>query len=448
MPTSYGLPPSFETADRSASSDMGSNHHSQSDHYSMHHYHPHQNNVILQAYSNEQLAAAEGHHHQQGHHQHLYFHPPSHHEDFDATGLAMQPMHEELVSHHHQHQVFYHPGAHPSQTGHYVYDAAPQHHMQLPHHMNHLQHHPHVLSGYALSPGQHFLPTGNGSNGVMAIPRRSSPSTIGDSNSNDNETSSTSSMDNSNYNNTSNNSNNAKRTGKVDLKKPSPSLLKPLAPGQAPRRVYACTIPDCPKTYGTGAGLRYHLKTWHKTISPRVARQLQKPANYRCTKCAKCYSSAAGLRYHNKNTVHTPEQIAHAAQEAVVLNAYRLEHGLPLPVPLHPNNMGDGTDSEVHSSPELGANSSADDVSHVSGSDYSADIIVGVGHHHYAQHDVAAGSSEEDYYVENSEYIDGEDFDYTTHGTGSELGDGEDIGNHEEGLSGPIELVGVSATEA
>ncbi|KAI8906991.1 hypothetical protein DFJ77DRAFT_476201 [Powellomyces hirtus] len=79
------------------------------------------------------------------------------------------------------------------------------------------------------------------------------------------------------------------------------------------QRVYRCFVPECPKTYGTGAGLRYHLRNFHKmTTIPRqapvrVARH--KPDFYPCPKCTKQYGTAAGLRYHKKTFTH-PEDLA------------------------------------------------------------------------------------------------------------------------------------------
>ncbi|KNC97126.1 uncharacterized protein SPPG_07518 [Spizellomyces punctatus DAOM BR117] len=78
-------------------------------------------------------------------------------------------------------------------------------------------------------------------------------------------------------------------------------------------RVYRCFVPDCPKTYGTGAGLRYHLRHFHKMShiprQPPVRVARVKPDFYPCPKCSKQYSTAAGLRYHKKTFTH-PEDVA------------------------------------------------------------------------------------------------------------------------------------------
>ncbi|KAI9094576.1 hypothetical protein DFS34DRAFT_234462 [Phlyctochytrium arcticum] len=85
-------------------------------------------------------------------------------------------------------------------------------------------------------------------------------------------------------------------------------------PGQqAVPRVYRCFIPDCPKTYSTGAGLRYHLRHFHKMSQiprqPPIRTARIKPDFYPCLKCSKQYSTAAGLRYHKKTFTH-PEDVA------------------------------------------------------------------------------------------------------------------------------------------
>ncbi|KAJ3182762.1 hypothetical protein HDU87_008101 [Geranomyces variabilis] len=79
-------------------------------------------------------------------------------------------------------------------------------------------------------------------------------------------------------------------------------------------RVYRCFVPDCAKQYGTGAGLRYHLRNFHKmTTIPRQPPQRppsRKPDHYSCPKCAKQYSTAAGLRYHKKTFTHAEDVAA------------------------------------------------------------------------------------------------------------------------------------------
>ncbi|KAJ3168993.1 hypothetical protein HDU88_001320 [Geranomyces variabilis] len=79
-------------------------------------------------------------------------------------------------------------------------------------------------------------------------------------------------------------------------------------------RVYRCFVPDCTKQYGTGAGLRYHLRNFHKmTTIPRQPPQRppsRKPDHYSCPKCSKQYSTAAGLRYHKKTFTHAEDVAA------------------------------------------------------------------------------------------------------------------------------------------
>jgi len=80
----------------------------------------------------------------------------------------------------------------------------------------------------------------------------------------------------------------------------SPSSEPIKQPPQGPR-IYRCRqSPTCTKAYGTGAGLRYHLRHFHKlTVIPRqppvrIARI--KPDFYECLRCGKRYGTAAGLR--------------------------------------------------------------------------------------------------------------------------------------------------------
>ncbi|KAJ3217935.1 Cyclic nucleotide-binding domain-containing protein 2 [Clydaea vesicula] len=78
----------------------------------------------------------------------------------------------------------------------------------------------------------------------------------------------------------------------------------PHAAESANSRVWTCFIPDCNKTpYTTGAGLRYHMKHFHKSnmsIRVRPKEKKKKPTSWNC--CGKVYSTSAGYRYHiNKN---------------------------------------------------------------------------------------------------------------------------------------------------
>ncbi|KAJ3034656.1 hypothetical protein HDV00_004795 [Rhizophlyctis rosea] len=79
------------------------------------------------------------------------------------------------------------------------------------------------------------------------------------------------------------------------------------SPPQGPR-IYRCWMPDCSKCYGTGAGLRYHLRHFHKLThiprQPPIRIARIKPDFYECLKCGKRYGTAAGLRYHKKTFVH------------------------------------------------------------------------------------------------------------------------------------------------
>ncbi|KAJ3054498.1 hypothetical protein HK097_001679 [Rhizophlyctis rosea] len=68
------------------------------------------------------------------------------------------------------------------------------------------------------------------------------------------------------------------------------------------KRVWYCKLPGCTKTYGTGAGLRWHLKHFHKQQSKRAVNK--KPLAFRCDECDKAYSTMAGLRYHRKTVAH------------------------------------------------------------------------------------------------------------------------------------------------
>lgn len=70
-------------------------------------------------------------------------------------------------------------------------------------------------------------------------------------------------------------------------------------------RSFSCYVDTCKKSYSTGAGLRYHLKTFHNTITPRAASIKAKSRTFCCPECPlKAFSTAAGLRYHCK-TVHS-----------------------------------------------------------------------------------------------------------------------------------------------
>ncbi|KAJ3041948.1 hypothetical protein HDV00_008457 [Rhizophlyctis rosea] len=68
------------------------------------------------------------------------------------------------------------------------------------------------------------------------------------------------------------------------------------------KRVWYCKLPGCTKQYGTGAGLRWHLKHFHKQQSKRAVNK--KPLAFRCEECDKAYSTMAGLRYHRKTVAH------------------------------------------------------------------------------------------------------------------------------------------------
>ncbi|KAJ3054809.1 hypothetical protein HK097_000734 [Rhizophlyctis rosea] len=83
------------------------------------------------------------------------------------------------------------------------------------------------------------------------------------------------------------------------------------SPPQGPR-IYRCWMEGCSKCYGTGAGLRYHLRNFHKLThiprQPPIRIARIKPDFYECLKCGKRYGTAAGLRYHKKTFVHPGAQ--------------------------------------------------------------------------------------------------------------------------------------------
>ncbi|KAJ3187927.1 hypothetical protein HDU85_006320 [Gaertneriomyces sp. JEL0708] len=83
-----------------------------------------------------------------------------------------------------------------------------------------------------------------------------------------------------------------------------------------PGRTFPCFYENCGRIYSTGAGLRYHLKSIHNSITPRAARIRAKPKNVFCELCPdKSFSTIAGLRYHEK-TIHTQtiRQMQHQMQ--------------------------------------------------------------------------------------------------------------------------------------
>ncbi|KAI9205060.1 uncharacterized protein BJ171DRAFT_598647 [Polychytrium aggregatum] len=82
----------------------------------------------------------------------------------------------------------------------------------------------------------------------------------------------------------------------------SPFLEEPVLSKEAPKRVWRCTLPDCEKVYKTGAGLRWHMKHFHKR--PGVRSLNKKPTPYTCQLCCKSYSTLAGLKYHQKTNPH------------------------------------------------------------------------------------------------------------------------------------------------
>ncbi|TPX64917.1 hypothetical protein SpCBS45565_g05553 [Spizellomyces sp. 'palustris'] len=74
---------------------------------------------------------------------------------------------------------------------------------------------------------------------------------------------------------------------------------------------FPCFVRGCNKVYTTGAGLRYHLKTIHKTITPRAAKIKATEKNIVCPRCPdKAFSTRGGLKYHEK-TVHQGWSIPH-----------------------------------------------------------------------------------------------------------------------------------------
>ncbi|KAI8825779.1 uncharacterized protein EV422DRAFT_140599 [Fimicolochytrium jonesii] len=97
-------------------------------------------------------------------------------------------------------------------------------------------------------------------------------------------------------------------------------------------RIYRCFVKDCTKTYGTGAGLRYHLRNFHKMASiprqPPVRVARTKPDFYACPKCPKQYSTAAGLRYHKKTFTH-PEDVEGIVAPALANGSPAGSVGLP-----------------------------------------------------------------------------------------------------------------------
>ncbi|KAJ3189262.1 hypothetical protein HDU85_002890 [Gaertneriomyces sp. JEL0708] len=165
----------------------------------------------------------------------------------------------------------------------------------------------------------------------------------------------------------------------------SKSLHQQQQPGQQPQqqqqqqqpgqpRIWRCFIPDCPKTYGTGAGLRYHLRHFHKmTTIPRqppvrVARV--KPDFYPCPKCGKQYGTAAGLRYHKKTFVHAedgddlskrqrPNGGAHQQQGQYQGMATSQSGGSP--TPSHSSPLGPASDHQTYASYSDDPNEELDD---------------------------------------------------------------------------------------
>ncbi|TPX63741.1 hypothetical protein SpCBS45565_g06394 [Spizellomyces sp. 'palustris'] len=113
-------------------------------------------------------------------------------------------------------------------------------------------------------------------------------------------------------------------------------------------RVYRCFVPDCPKTYGTGAGLRYHLRHFHKMShiprQPPVRVARVKPDFYPCPKCSKQYSTAAGLRYHKKTFTH-PEDVA-ASLTDKAQQSQAISHPLPPPPDIEEDAEGDEDEEE------------------------------------------------------------------------------------------------------
>ncbi|KAI9209367.1 uncharacterized protein BJ171DRAFT_486623 [Polychytrium aggregatum] len=67
-------------------------------------------------------------------------------------------------------------------------------------------------------------------------------------------------------------------------------------------RLWTCQYPGCDRIYSTAAGLRYHLKAFHQTITQRAADLRLKPKRYCCKICRKTFVTGAGLRYHHKTT--------------------------------------------------------------------------------------------------------------------------------------------------
>lgn len=69
------------------------------------------------------------------------------------------------------------------------------------------------------------------------------------------------------------------------------------------RRIFTCMFSGCSKTYGTGAGLRYHLHTVHNSPSPRF---MNRPdIMYPCDMCSKSYVTRSGLKYHKIRSGHS-----------------------------------------------------------------------------------------------------------------------------------------------
>ncbi|TPX39735.1 hypothetical protein SeLEV6574_g07014 [Synchytrium endobioticum] len=370
--------------------------------YTIHRYLPHSDSIILDAFSPQPWPPSTQGHSQIANPHHYYNHFGA------AVGLGLQRIHDL----HRYHPIFtYHPPAQQS-LGYPIYGNPLHHPFQSQcdsSQLHHQQQQSDMFSPYDSQPHYKIM-SANDSYYSDLVPGTPSPfgsactnQVSADSCLENNEGSTTCSS-------TSNLPRNRKPTKRASKPHLHPSLPKPLAPseerGEGARKVYACTFGDCPKIYGTGAGLRYHLKTWHKTLSPRVAKQAQKEAKYICNKCAKSYSSVAGLRYHTTHVQHTPEQVAHAAREADALDAFRIENGLPLP-PKHPTRMK----YEVLSSPEVLSSSdlpSPDELSHLSESDITTELIMSVFNQHFSQGNAAAGTD----CLDNSEYIDTEDLEY------------------------------------
>lgn len=123
-------------------------------------------------------------------------------------------------------------------------------------------------------------------------------------------------------------------------------VTSPCRRRSAPDRSFPCTMPNCHKVYGSGAGLRYHLKHVHRTITDRAAKIKAKPKIVSCPKCpGKTFSTKAGLRYH-ENTVHkapmTPEQTPFQGTAMVLQDS---------PLPMIPMTLEDIPFNEVDMTP-------------------------------------------------------------------------------------------------